>query len=112
MKQVFSLVSILILTTSCSSALHRGVIAMKIDNSTAHVGLNSTEVKTGDHVELYENKCTRNAIRKDSTATQLCTKNHKGHGTVTKVLSEDYAEVKFDDGVSFEEGNFVEKHSH
>ncbi len=96
------------LLSACASKLHRGVVAMKIDDHVAHVGLNKTEVTVGDHVELYGNKCspaTRGTPRS-------CLKVSKGHGIVTEVLSDDYAAVKFDDGVTFQEGDFIEKHSH
>lgn len=92
---------------ACASQLHRGVVAMKVDESTAHVGLNKNEVSVGDHVELYANNCTGSA-----KTVQKCTKISKGHGTVTEVLSEDYAAVKFDQGVVFKEGDVIEKHSH
>ncbi len=93
---------------ACASQLHRGVVAMKVDESTAHVGLNKNEVSVGDHVELYANVCKGSA----KTQTQSCTKVSKGHGTVTEVISEDYAAVKFDQGVAFKEGDIIEKHSH
>ena len=91
---------------SCASKVHRGVVAMKIDESVAHVGLKNSEVSEGDHVELFTNQC-RNV--KD---VQNCQKVSKGHGVVTKVISDDYVTVKFNDGVSFKEGDTVEKHSH
>ena len=31
----------------CATGFHRGVVAMKIDDSTAHVGLNRDEAKVG-----------------------------------------------------------------
>ena len=62
-KSVVLIMGALILS-SCASQLHRGVVAMKIDESTAHVGLNKSEVTIGDHVELYGNKCKKNAKKK------------------------------------------------
>ncbi len=93
---------------ACSSKLHRGVIAMKIDENIAHVGLNRTEFAVGDHVQLYGNKCSP-VVR---GTPRSCEKVSKGHGVVTEILSDDYASVKFDDGVTFQEGDFIEKHSH
>lgn len=92
----------------CAS-MHRGVVAMKIDERTAHVGLNSDEVAVGDHVELYGSQCTGGGKQKEARA---CTKILKGHGTVTKILGANYTEVQFDSGVAFQEGDFIEKHSH
>lgn len=101
-------ISGIFILTSCASKVHRGVVAMKIDENTAHVGLNKNEVKAGDHVELYGNKCLKSL----ATEEQACQKKSKGHGVVTQVLNEDYVAVKFDSGVLFQEGDTVEKHSH
>lgn len=97
-----------ILVTSCASKVHRGVVAMKIDENTAHVGLNKDEVTVGDHVELYRNECVGGSKNSESR----CEKVSKGHGAVTQILNENYVTVKFDSGVSFQEGDFIEKHSH
>ena len=94
---------------SCASQLHRGVIAMKVSENIAHVGLTKSEATTGDHVELYGNKCNRAA---KSLGEQNCIKVAKGHGVVTENINDDYVAVKFDSGVSFQEGDFIEKHSH
>ncbi len=91
---------------ACASQLHRGVVAMKVTENVAHVGLNKSEVSVGDHVELYGNRCTGTKDEK------MCQKFAKGHGTVTQVISDDYAAVKFDAGVTFQEGDFIEKHTH
>lgn len=96
------------LLSACSSTYHRGIVAMKIDERTAHVGINKTEVSVGDHVELYANKCFK--APKDSNRT--CNKVEKGHGQVVEILGENYVTVKFDEGVSFQEGDFIEKHNH
>ena len=98
----------LALLGGCATSFHRGVVAMKVDESTAHVGLNSDEVKVGDHVELYGSKCTTGTRGSPSK----CIKISKGHGTVVEILSEHYVSVKFDQGVSFQEGDFIEKHNH
>ncbi len=96
----------LLIFVACASAVHRGVVAMKIDDSTAHVGLNKSEVSVGDHVELFSNQCHN--IKVDG----VCKKISKGHGLVTGVINNDYVSVKFDQGVTFKEGDFIEKHSH
>ena len=80
---------------------------MKVDENTAHVGLNKNEVAIGDHVQLYGNKCT-NAGK----GQHQCTKISKGHGLVADVINDDYVSVKFDSGVTFQEGDYIEKHSH
>lgn len=99
----------LVFLAACSSSqkVHRGVVAMKINDSTAHVGLNQDEVALNDHVQLYSNKCTKSVSREVS-----CQKIEKGHGTITEIISPNYVAVKFDDGVSFQEGDVIERHSH
>ena len=97
-----------LILSSCASKVHRGVVAMKIDETTAHVGLKSNEVEVGDHVELYGNKCKK----MPKTSDQTCEKISKGHGVVTGIMNENYSAIKFDQGISFQEGDFVEKHSH
>lgn len=81
---------------------------MKISDNTAHVGLGKNEVQVGDHVELYGNRC----INAGRNTERSCEKISKGHGTVTQILSDNYAAVQFDQGVAFQEGDFIEKHSH
>ena len=106
LKSFMILVTASLFITSCATSVHRGVVAMKVDENTAHVGLNQNEVSIGDHVELYSNKCRNKKL------DQFCEKVAKGHGTVTSVISSDYVAIKFDSGVSFQEGDFIEKHSH
>lgn len=107
-KKVKFVVLVAALMSSCASKVHRGVVAMKIDESTAHVGLMRNEVAVGDHVELYTNHCINNRAANQ----QECEKVSRGHGTVTQLLNENYTLVKFDDGVTFREGDYVEKHTH
>lgn len=107
-KKAVILVTGALILSSCASKLHRGVVAMKIDDSNAHVTLNRSEVSVGDHVELYGNKC---AIV-PGTRSKSCEKVEKGHGVVTEVLNDNYSAIKFDSGVTFQEGDFIEKHSH
>lgn len=94
---------------ACASSqkVHRGVVAMKINDSTAHVGLSQDEVKLDDHVQLYSNKCTRSVSKEVS-----CQKIEKGHGKITEIVNSNYVAVKFDDGVDFQEGDVIEKHAH
>ncbi len=107
-KVAVVLISGALVLSSCASKVHRGVVAMKVDDNTAHVGLTKNEVTIGDHVELYGNRCTKGKTVQE----RQCEKYGKGHGVVTGVMNENYSVVKFDSGVSFQEGDFVEKHSH
>lgn len=104
----FLLIGFTVFLASCAStSIHRGVVAMKVSDSVAHVGLQQTEATVGDHVELYTNRCNR--TKGDE---QVCKKISKGHGRITSIISSDYVSVEFDKGVTFQEGDFIEKHSH
>lgn len=95
------------LASCASTSIHRGVVAMKVSDSIAHVGLRQNEATVGDHVELYTNKCS--SIKGEE---QICKKISKGHGRITSIISSDYVSVEFDQGIVFQEGDFIEKHSH
>ncbi len=110
-KFMFSFVAVAAasLLVSCASGVKRGVVAMKIDETDAHIAMNSDEVSVGQHVELYWNKCVKPPQK---GSVQKCEKVQKGHGIVTEILNEHYSAVKFEDGVKFNEGDFIEIHSH
>ena len=95
----------LVVLTGCSHYTMRGTVAMKLNDNEAHVCMDDNEVKPGDRITLYRNACTR--ASRDSAP--FCKKVELGKGTVTRNLNEHYSLVKFDNGVKFEEGSFVEK---
>lgn len=92
--------------SSCAHQTMRGSVAMKISKDEAHVCLGNNEAKVGDKVVVYTNNCPPLAGR--DAYTQLCEKKEVGHGEVTRLLNEHYSVVKFDKGVKFSEGTFVE----
>ena len=90
----------------------RSTVAMKVDNSEAHVQLGSNEVKAGDRIALFENQCKRPAPQDAQTPHGLdpfCGKFKTGEGTITKVLNDSYSIAKMDPGSKFKEGSTVEK---
>ena len=108
MSKKMILISVaLLITSSCATNIHRGVVAMKVSETTAHVGLNNNEVSVGDHVELLSNQCS--SVKGEERS---CRKISKGHGKVTSVINANYVAVEFNQGVAFQEGDFIEKHSH
>ncbi len=119
MSKYMSVLLLVLLSSCASNQLHRGVVAMKVSDTEAHVGLGKSEAVVGDHVELYRNVCVnrgsigsnRGLLAKDLTE-QYCKKVAQGHGRVTAIINDDYATVQFDSGVKFEAGDFIEKHSH
>ena len=109
----FLVIGVSISVAGCATGVKRGIVAMKINETEAHVGIGSEEVSPGDHVELYRNVCTGGGGKKsDGAEPRKCTKKSIGHGTVKEVLSGDYSVVEFPPGTEFSEGYTVEKHAH
>ncbi|OQW47464.1 MAG: hypothetical protein A4S09_15190 [Proteobacteria bacterium SG_bin7] len=108
MKQrIILVVTGLIATTlmGCAHGLMRGSVAMKVSDTEAHVCMDKSEAKVGDRVTLFRNNCPAKGVGGGGT----CTKVELGQGTVTEILNDHYSVVKFDPGVKFSEGAFVEK---
>lgn len=113
MKAVFAISSVIFaaaLVSCASGGVQRGSVAMKISDSTAHVGIGGKEVKVGDHLVLYRNECSGGAGK--DTADRTCQKIETGHGEVTQILNNDYSTVTFPAGTKFSEGDTLEKHAH
>lgn len=77
---------------------------MKISDEEAHVSLGDYEVRVGDRVSLYTNRCTDLG-----QAGRYCEKVPTGGGRVTEILNKHYSVVTMDPGVTFSEGSLVEK---
>lgn len=107
MKQRFFVVTVALgFLSACAHTSMRGSVAMKINEREAHVCMNHHEVKVGDKVTLYRNECP---VKGKSSGDGLCRKQKLGAGEVTKILNEHYSAVRFEEGVKFDEGSFVEK---
>ena len=102
------LIAVLSLASGCAHGLMRGTVAMKISDTEAHVCMGKGEVAKGDRVTLFRNACTGIGGRSGG-ADPFCEKKELGMGTVEEILNEHYSIVKFDPGVQFSEGTFVEK---
>jgi len=99
-----------VLLHGCSHGSMRGSVAMKTSPTEAHVCLGNKEAKVGDRVTAFNNFCTgKGSSRLDGGGESACEKRKLGEGTVTTLINEHYSVVKFDDGVKFDEGTFVEK---
>ena len=92
--------------TGCS-AIHRGVVAMKVSDTVAHVCLNKDEVRLGDSVKLYRNVCSTRVLSKH--VLTKCEKRLLGTGSVTEILNEHYSVVSVPAGTDLKEGDFVER---
>jgi hypothetical protein len=98
-----SYIPLVLLMVSCAVQPHsRGVVAMKIDESTAHVCVGKSEVRPGDAVSVYRNVC------KSSPKQSTCDKVFIGRGTIRENLNEHYSVATFAAGTHVEEGDMVE----
>lgn len=116
MFHVIGLFGVLIIV-GCAHSLMRGTVAMKVDAQEAHVCLGDHEVKVGDRVVLYDNRCKRPEARPYRPSpthywdSNYCKKIKLGEGVVTQTLDEHYSVIKIDPGVEFKEGTVVEKYN-
>ena len=97
------------LVGSAYAAVVRAPVAMKINDTEAHVCVGKEEVKVGDKFIAYKNECTpgRGKVAAES-GTELCKKVKLGDAKIEKLLNEHYALLKFEPGVKFDERSFVE----
>tara|TARA_B100001971_G_scaffold215148_1_gene258343 strand:- start:4566 stop:4847 length:282 start_codon:yes stop_codon:yes gene_type:complete len=90
----------------------RGTVAMKTDKKTAHVCLGNNDVKVGETLNFYTNKCTGGGggggADRDGDVRE-CEMETLGTGTVTKLLNNHYSEVTTDGSFKFGEGTLVQK---
>jgi hypothetical protein len=104
---------IAVMLSGCSHAAMRGNVAMKVGDQDAHVCLGDNEVKVGDRIAAFKNECPIDgpSARRGGNIAQsrLCSRVKVGEGSVIELLNEHYSVVRFDPGVSFEEGTLVEK---
>ncbi len=95
--------------SGCAHGVMRGSVAMKTSDNEAHVCMGKGEVKEGDRVTLFKNVCVGKDGGVRNSGGVNCQKKELGKGVVQEVLNEHYSVVKFDPGIQFEEGTFVEK---
>jgi hypothetical protein len=112
-KVIAAAVGLLFFAGCGTAGIKRGHVVMKTSGQKAHVAMATGEVQVGDHVELYHNECKIRGVAGDKGfGSKECKKVSTGHGVVTALFDADYAEVEFPAGVSFSEGDTIEKHSH
>ena len=107
MKKILGIIILSTCISACSTSVHRGLVAMKINEEIAHVCVDKNEVRPGDQVVLFRNICNELAP-KDPRRTS-CEKKRIGTGTITELLNEHYAVAKFPSGTGFREGDMVER---
>lgn len=84
----------------CVSAHSRGVVAMKITDTEAHVCVGKESVHTGSLLDVYRNDCGK--------VKRSCEFKKVGRGTVTDVLNEHYSVAEFPAAVAVREGDLIE----
>lgn len=106
-----SLASITLFLLSACAHTQRATVAMKVNESEAHVGLGSGEVKPGDRIALFKNKCERplGGIHQGVHNDPVCRKVEIGEGQITEVLNSQFSIARINPGVDFDEGTVVEK---
>ncbi len=94
----------LILTaiSSISYANVQGGITMRVDTNTAQVELNTAKIQEGDKVGIFQEVC-------QGPKVSLCSQQRIGSGVVSKILSENKAEIKSENPLSPNEGLVVIK---
>ena len=104
--KLFSSLLIGMAAASGCTSVHRGVVAMKISDTSAHVCLNKDEVEVGDSVKIYRNVCNPSPSK---PPIGKCQKRLLGNGKVTELLNDHYSVVSVPTGTDFKEGDFVER---
>ena len=91
----------------CAHGTMRGSVAMKATDDEVHVCMGEDEVKAGDKVAFFFNRCTGAGNRE--TLDRSCEKVRIGEGEVVRPLNEHYSVVRPNPGVKVQEGAIVEK---
>jgi hypothetical protein len=101
-----------LLLSSCATNVHRGVVAMKISDTQAHVCLGNEEVNVGDSVTLFRNVCHASPDATPKTPAQTknhCEKTFIAEGKVVELLNKHYSVASFPTGIDVREGDVVER---
>lgn len=95
----------------CSTQTKQGQVAMKIDDTVAHVSFSPGELKAGDLIKIERNECSQVVDRNSSRARTKtdCRIVVVGRGTLTEVLNDHYGVAKLDRAVTFKEGDKVSR---
>lgn len=112
MKLVLTIFAVGLLA-GCAPSTHRGSVAMKIDERSAHVCLGADEVKLGDSLRILRNVCTSNPVPNSKGASRTkgvqCDLKLIGYGKITEVLNNHYSIATIEALGGYQEGDIVEK---
>ena len=95
----------------CSTQTKQGQVAMKIDDTVAHVSFSPGELKAGDLIKIERSEFSQVVDRNSSRARTKtdCRIVVIGRGTLTEVLNDHYGVAKLDRAVTFKEGDKVSR---
>ena len=94
----------------CAHGVHtRGSIVTKSGDKEAQVCIGSEEVKPGDKVALFDNRCKDVSHNKAEFSDPHCEKVKIGEGEVVRTLNEHYSVIKVASGTPLKVGTVVEK---
>jgi len=106
----FLLISCAIGLIACSVGQRRGVVAMKISDTDAHICIGKNEVNVGQRASIYRNECEKlpasSSLAKNTGPN--CKKVFVGDGAVKEVLNSHYSVLRLDRPIDFREGDVVE----
>lgn len=111
MKTILVSIIAVLTLSSCAHNFMRGTVAMKTSKKKAHVCLGDNDVKVGDKVDFYTNRCRgfSGGGREDGGGDAVCEMEVLGSGVVTKLLNSHYSEIKTDGSFELSEGTLVQK---
>ena len=95
---------------AAACATHPGVVVAKLGEETARVDLPGRELHLGDKVSLIKDGCDGHRARRRIPSTERCRDYVEGTGSVTRLLGESTADVRFEPGLSFWVGRAVERY--
>lgn len=103
------LVGLLFIAISGCSATKKPEVAMKIDDSVAHVSFAPGTLSNGDKIKILREQCTLPPTTLRTRRTVECKDTLIGRGTLVEVLNDHYGVAKFAVPVQFKEGDKVLK---
>lgn len=85
---------------ACAPAHSKGVVAMKLSDTEAHVCVGKEEVSTGTEIEVLRNVCR-------DVKPYSCELRRLGTGRITEPLNEHYSVATFPADTGFKEGDLI-----
>lgn len=100
MVRISHALAVALTVSACAPAHSKGVVAMKISDTEAHVCVGKDEVRSGSEIEVLRNVCRRQK-------PYSCTLKSIGTGRISELLNHHYSVATFPAEVPFQEGDLV-----